>query len=439
MLGMDCQAFAPSNNGQRAASCTPRKSSTDKYLQSLHVSAANEAPAQVIPIENAQECEQKLVVDSVDFVPIEIWYQTWGNPNGIPVLFVHGGPGQCVGDYENMNGKFFDSSKYFVVEVDQRGTGKSTPSVRDDPANMALYRDIDLAQMSQDFELLRKHLGISQWLVFGGSWGSTLGLDYAERYPTSCLGLIARGIFLATAKEMDAVYTRNGIQKLPPTPDRRNVKNFLTFWKVANQEYEKLLLQSATDEDAKKLLSSIVAKGKRNELFEKDDYSSGQFPIVLDPNNSYGMLKLYERLIVAGDREATWKFYVFEYNLMEEDESKLLDFEVIDESLYEEARSVSFFEARLFLKSVYESEVDLLGSVSSLADVPTWIVQGRSDAVCPDKFARDLEAELQRLGGVLKGSYFLANAGHKASSTRISDTLIKMVDEFHSFYTASEK
>ena len=137
---------------------------------------------------------------------LALWYRTWGNAaSGIPVLFVHGGPGNCVDDYQDVNARFFNAKKFYVVEVDQRGTGKSLPSVRDDVSHMALYKDITIAEMSADFEAVRKHLGLETWLVFGGSWGSTLGLDYAERYPERCLGLIIRGIFLDTEAEFNAM------------------------------------------------------------------------------------------------------------------------------------------------------------------------------------------------------------------------------------------
>ena len=89
---------------------------------------------------------------------------------------VHGGPGNCVADYQDVNARFFEAERFFVVEVDQRGTGRSTPSVREDHAHMRLYADISIAQMSADFEMLREHLGLERWLVFGGSWGSTLGV-----------------------------------------------------------------------------------------------------------------------------------------------------------------------------------------------------------------------------------------------------------------------
>ena len=148
----------------------------------------------IVPIESAEA--GRLDVGN----GISLWYRVWGNPTGIPCLFVHGGPGQCVADYDNVNARFFDANLFRVVEVDQRGTGLSQPSVRDDFRHMALYADISISQMSADFELIRKSLAIDKWLVFGGSWGSTLGLDYALTYPDRCLGLILRAIFLNTVR-----------------------------------------------------------------------------------------------------------------------------------------------------------------------------------------------------------------------------------------------
>ena len=93
-------------------------------------------------------------------IGMKLWYRTWGNiTKGIPVLFVHGGPGNSVDDYEGINEKFFDKDKFYVVEVDQRGTGKSQPSVRDDYKNMQLYMDISISQMANDFEWIREKLG----------------------------------------------------------------------------------------------------------------------------------------------------------------------------------------------------------------------------------------------------------------------------------------
>jgi len=134
---------------------------------------------------------------------LSLWYHTWGNREGIPVLFVHGGPGNCVADYQGVNANFFEPEKYFVVEVDQRGTGQSTPMVRAKCDHMKHYMDITIDKMAADFELIRESLNIPRWLVFGGSWGSTLGIQYAQNYPQQCLGLIVRGIFLNTKAEFD--------------------------------------------------------------------------------------------------------------------------------------------------------------------------------------------------------------------------------------------
>ena len=111
----------------------------------------------IVPIEKAAEGQLE-VSDG-----ITLWYRVWGNPAGTPVLFVHGGPGQCVADYDNINGKFFDDTQYRVVEVDQRGTGLSKPSVRDGYEHMQNYMDISIEQMAADFELIRESLGIDRW------------------------------------------------------------------------------------------------------------------------------------------------------------------------------------------------------------------------------------------------------------------------------------
>lgn len=117
------------------------------------------------------------------------------------------------------------------MEVDQRGTGKSEPSVRVDFKHMQHYLDISIAQMSADFEKVREHLRIPQWLVFGGSWGSTLGLDYAQRYASACLGLIIRGIYLNTRQEFDAIYSRS-----PFLDDPRRLAEFDTWQELAVAE-----------------------------------------------------------------------------------------------------------------------------------------------------------------------------------------------------------
>ena len=120
-------------------------------------------------------------------------------------------------------------------------------------------------------------------MVFGGSWGSTLGLHYAQSYPKRCLGLIIRGIFLNTKEEFDAVYAQKSFEN-----NEHRLKEFKIFFEIAAEE--------------------ALKRGES----------------VLDPNDSERFIRLYESMIVSGNQDAMWRFHVFENNLMEEDPSKLL-------------------------------------------------------------------------------------------------------------------
>ncbi len=119
------------------------------------------------------------------------WEQS-GNPRGIPVIFLHGGPGAGAAPAHR---RFFDPHTYRIIIFDQRGCGRSNPH--------ASVVDNTTADLVSDMERLREHLGIRRWLLFGGSWGSTLALAYGVRHPRRCTGFILRGIFLGTRPEID--------------------------------------------------------------------------------------------------------------------------------------------------------------------------------------------------------------------------------------------
>lgn len=121
-----------------------------------------------------------------------LYWEQCGNPDGVPVVFLHGGPG---GGISPMHRRFFDPDHYRIVLFDQRGAGKSTPH--------AGIHDNTRAHLVADIESLRAHLNINRWHVFGGSWGSTLALSYAIAHPNPCLSLILRGIFLMEQDEID--------------------------------------------------------------------------------------------------------------------------------------------------------------------------------------------------------------------------------------------
>ncbi len=127
----------------------------------------------------------------------EIYFEESGNPNGKPTVFVHGGPG---GGTEPKQRRFFDPAAYRVILFDQRGCGKSRPH--------ACLDDNTTWHLVSDMERLREHLKIDRWQVFGGSWGSTLALAYAEKHPERVTELVLRGIFLLRKQEIDWFYQR---------------------------------------------------------------------------------------------------------------------------------------------------------------------------------------------------------------------------------------
>ena len=167
----------------------------------------------------------------------------------------------AIADYHNGNKVFFSDELFFVVEVDQRGTGNSQPSVRDSWKNMKFYKNISIDLIVSDFEVVRKDLGIEKWMVWGGSFGSTLSINYATRYPERCLGLILRGIYLDTPQEVHDVYARQTYVQNP-----------------------------------KRLAEFDV-------LFE---YAQANSVESLDPNNAQQLLQVYESFIQSGDEYAIW-------------------------------------------------------------------------------------------------------------------------------------
>src|SRR5258706_2556510 len=126
-----------------------------------------------------------------------LYYEESGNPHGKPVVFLHGGPG---GGTSPKQRRFFDPARYRIVLFDQRGCGKSRPH--------ASLEDNTTWHLVSDIEQLRLHLGIERWQVFGGSWGSSLGLAYAETHPTCVSELVLRGIFLLRRWERECFYQR---------------------------------------------------------------------------------------------------------------------------------------------------------------------------------------------------------------------------------------
>ena len=133
-----------------------------------------------------------------------VYFEESGNPRGKPAVFVHGGPG---GGTSPKQRRFFDPGSYRIVLFDQRGCGKSVPHASLE-ANTTWH-------LVADMEMLRSHLGIERWLVFGGSWGSTLALAYAETHPSRVTELVLRGIFMLRKKELDWFYQEGASYLFP--------------------------------------------------------------------------------------------------------------------------------------------------------------------------------------------------------------------------------
>ncbi|GJP33937.1 hypothetical protein CLOM_g18432 [Closterium sp. NIES-68] len=138
-----------------------------------------------------------------------VYWEESGNPKGQPVIFLHGGPG---GGTAPANRRFFDPAFFRIVLMDQRGAGRSTPH--------ACLEENTTWDLVGDIETLRKHLGVDKWLVFGGSWGSTLSLVYAATHPDRVAGLILRGIFLLRRKEVEWFYQKGADSIFPDAFDK---------------------------------------------------------------------------------------------------------------------------------------------------------------------------------------------------------------------------
>jgi proline iminopeptidase len=290
----------------------------------------------------------------------ELYYEQVGNATGKPVVFLHGGPGGGVSaDYR----RYFDPKVYRVVLFDQRGSGKSTPH-----ANIEENTTWDLVA---DIERLREHLGIKRWQVFGGSWGSTLALAYAETHPDRVSELVLRGIFLCRQKEIRWFY-QEGTSAIFPD-----------VW----EEYLKVIPES-----------------------ERAD-----------------MVSAYYRRLTSDDGAVRLQA-ARAWSIWEGSTSKLF----FDASMIEKFADPEFalafarIECHYFINNAFfPTDNYLIENVGSIRGIPGVIVQGRYDVVCPMMSAWDLhrawpEAQLK----------IIPDAGHSISEPGIIDALVEATDQF---------
>jgi proline iminopeptidase len=292
----------------------------------------------------------------------EIWWEESGNPRGKPAVFLHGGPGG--GTDSRMRG-FFDPRRYRIVLFDQRGCGRSRPH--------ASLVDNTTWHLVADIEALREHLGIDRWLVFGGSWGSTLALAYAQSHPERVSELVLRGIFLLRPWEFRWFYEApDGTGALFP------------------------------------------------DLYE-------QFVRPIPPAERGDLMRAYYRRLTSSDpevlREAAQAWSVWEGS------TSFLRYNASTIGKFEDTQFAAAFariECHYFINGGFlRSPSQLLDDVPRIRHIPAVIVQGRYDVVCPMKSAWDLhkawpEADFR----------VVPDAGHSAFERGITHELVVATDRF---------
>jgi proline iminopeptidase len=289
----------------------------------------------------------------------QLYVEESGNPQGIPVVFLHGGPGAGSEPFQR---RFFDPQRYRIVLFDQRGCGQSTPH--------AELADNNTENLVADIERIRAHLGIERWLVFGGSWGSTLGLVYAEAHPECVMGLVLRGIFLCRPRDINWFY-QDGASFLFPD-----------YW----ADY-----------------LAPISPAERDSMV--DAY--------------------YERL--TGEDEVTRMAAAKAWSLWEGRTATLLPRQSVIEHFVNPftALSLARIECHYFINNSFLEPDQILARADRLKGIPGVIIHGRYDVVCPVEQAFALhqawpEAQLE----------VIADAGHSATEPGIVDALVRATDAF---------
>lgn len=285
------------------------------------------------------------------------WEQS-GNPQGAPVLFLHGGPGAGAAPAHR---RFFDPRHYRIVIFDQRGAGRSTP--------LGEIRNNTTPHLISDIERLRTFLGIENWLVFGGSWGSTLALAYGEAYPERCTGFILRGIFLCRRSEID--WFLYGLRTLFPE---------------AWREFAGLIPES-----------------------ERGDLLAAYYRRLTDPDPAIHM-----------PAARAWSVYEGACSTLLPSPETVAYFASDAVAL-----GLARIEAHYFSHHIFLPENSLLQNIGRLRHIPAVIIQGRYDAVCPIVTADELHRAWP------EAEYLVVpDAGHSAWEPGICAELVRAAERF---------
>ena len=300
-------------------------------------------------------CTHRLAVEP----PHELYLEECGSADGIPVLFLHGGPGSGCEPYHR---RFFDPARYRIILFDQRGCGRSIPH--------AELQGNTTGALVADIEAIRKHLGIGRWLVFGGSWGSTLALAYGQAHPQRVTGLILRGIFLCREREIQWFY-QGGAGRIFPD-----------YW----QDF-----------------LAPIPEAERGDL-----------------------VAAYHRRL-TGDNELARLAAAKAWSIWEGRSASLLPNESIVSHLGSPhtALSMARIECHYFVNRAFLGPDQLLREMPRIAHIPGLIVHGRYDLICPLENAWELHRAWP--GSELK---IIPDAGHAASEPGIRVALVEASDRF---------
>lgn len=295
----------------------------------------------------------------------EMYWEESGNPRGLPVVFLHGGPGAGSAPAHR---RFFDPARYRIVVYDQRGAGRSRP--------LGELRSNTTPLLVADLETLRTHLGIERWIVFGGSWGSTLALAYAIALPERCAGLVLRGIFLCRRSEIDwFIY---GVRNLFP--------------------------------EAWTAFAAHIPEEERTDLL------AAYYRRLTDPDPAIHM-----------PAARTWSIYEGSCSTLLPSAETVAYFasDIV-------ALGLARIEAHYFMHNIFMPENALLENIARVRRIPAVIVQGRYDAVCPIVTADDLHRAWPEAEYIV-----VPDAGHSAWEPGICAELVRACERFKARLTCS--
>jgi proline iminopeptidase len=289
-----------------------------------------------------------------------IYFEECGSTNGTPVVFLHGGPGAGLdADYR----RFFDPAGYRIVLFDQRGSGQSTP--------YGCLEENTTWDLVADIERLREHLGIERWVVFGGSWGSTLAMAYAESHPERVRALVLRGIFFGSRRENDWGY-RSGTNAIFPDAWGEFVK--------------------------------VIPEGERTDIV-----------------NAYYRRLTSEDKNVSREAARAWSVWEGSTSKLIPDPNLIERFAEIDFAL-----AIARIECHYFTNNCFmPSDNYLLENVSRIRSIPTVIVQGRYDVLCPMTNAWLLHKAFSEAELVI-----VPDAGHSGWEKGTLSALVEATDRF---------